>query len=139
MNSSNYLINVQFLKKKFQLDLMFVTNYYQSNVIALCCSFDFVFSYKLLMFPPSCPDYPACPRNRKGVRYANEKRHLFLKIEPKSTKDIKAIAASVVEIFVCGMLVEGVSPGLSMLGAYSLFLIAVTPSDTLTRRPWGEK
>ena len=24
----------------FQLVLMFVTNYYQSNVIALCCNFD---------------------------------------------------------------------------------------------------
>ena len=39
------------------------------------------------MFPPPCPDYPACPRNRKGV-YADKKRHLFLKMEPKSATDI---------------------------------------------------
>ena len=31
MNYSNYFINIQFI---FQLVLMFVTNYYQSNVIA---------------------------------------------------------------------------------------------------------
>ena len=74
------------------------------------------------MFPPSCPGYPACPRNRKGV-YAGKKRHLFLKMEPKSATDIMAIAASVVEIaiFVCDMLLEGVSPGLSTPRAYSLF------------------
>ena len=28
---------------------------------------NFVFLYKLLIFPPSCPDYAACPLNRKGV------------------------------------------------------------------------
>ena len=39
MNCSNYFINLQFIKY-FQLVLMFVTNYYQSNVIALCCNFD---------------------------------------------------------------------------------------------------
>ena len=39
MNSSNYLINIQFIKI-FHLVLMFVTNYYQSNVIAQCCNFD---------------------------------------------------------------------------------------------------
>ena len=38
MNSSNYFINIQFIK--FQSVLMFVTSYYQSNVIALCCNFD---------------------------------------------------------------------------------------------------
>ena len=32
INSSNYFI--------VQLFLMFVTDYYQSNVIALCCDFD---------------------------------------------------------------------------------------------------
>ena len=52
-----------------------------------------------------------------------KKRHLFLKMEPKSATDIMAIAASVVEIaiFVCDMLLEGVSPGLSTPRAYSLF------------------
>ena len=39
MNSSNYFINIQFVKC-FSLFLMFVTNYHQSNVIALCCNFD---------------------------------------------------------------------------------------------------
>ena len=34
----NGLINE--LMNSFQLVLMFVTNYYQSNVIALCCNFD---------------------------------------------------------------------------------------------------
>ena len=34
MNSSNYFINIQFITV-FQLALIFVTNYYQSNVIAL--------------------------------------------------------------------------------------------------------
>ena len=34
MNSSNYFVTI------FQLVLMFVTNYYQSNVNALCCNFD---------------------------------------------------------------------------------------------------
>ena len=74
------------------------------------------------MFPPSCPDYPACLRNRKGV-YADKKRHLFLKMELKSATDIMAIAASVVEIaiFACDMLQEGVSPGLSTPRAYSFF------------------
>ena len=28
---------------------------------------DFEFPYKLWNSPPSCPDYPACPENRKGV------------------------------------------------------------------------
>ena len=28
---------------------------------------DLVFSKKLLIFPPSRPDYLACPQNRKGV------------------------------------------------------------------------
>ena len=66
------------------------------------------------MFPPSCPDYPACPRNRKGVYGdADEKRRLFLKMEPKSATDIMAIAASVVEFFACGMSWEGVSPSLA--------------------------
>ena len=37
MNYSNYFINIQFI---FQLVLMFVTNYYQSNVIAPWCNFD---------------------------------------------------------------------------------------------------
>ena len=93
------------------------------------------------MFPPSCPDYPACPRNRKGV-YADKKRHLFLKMEPKSATDIMAIAASVVEIaiFVCDMLLEG---GVArpfhasrlflfffyFLFIYLFFLIHVTPSE----------
>ena len=36
MNSSNYFINIHI----FQLVLMFGTNYYQSNVTALCCNFD---------------------------------------------------------------------------------------------------
>ena len=38
-----------------------------------------------------------------------KKRHLFLKMEPKSATDIMAIVASVVEIalFVCDMLLEG--------------------------------
>ena len=95
-----------------------------------------------------------------------KKRHLFLKMEPKSATDIMAIAASVVEIaiFVCDMLLEGVSPGLSTPRAYSLFFffffsIHLTPREvtsgetityrrdssflknhfpTLTRRPWGE-
>ena len=43
MNSSNYFINIQFIKyisASFQCLLMFVTNYYQNNVIALCCNFD---------------------------------------------------------------------------------------------------
>ena len=83
------------------------------------------------MFPPSCPDYPACLRNRKGV-YADKKRHLFLKMELKSATDIMAIAASVVEIaiFACDMLLEGVSPGLSTPRAYSFFfLIHLTPSE----------
>ena len=116
------------------------------------------------MFPPYCPDYPACLRNRKGV-YADKKRHLFLKMELKSATDIMAIAASVVDIaiFACDMLLEGVSPGLSTPRAYSFFFfffsIHLTPSEltsgetityrrdssflknhfpTLTRRPWGE-
>ena len=89
------------------------------------------------MFPPSCPDYPACLRNRKGV-YADKKRNLFLKMEPKSATDIMAIAASVVEIaiFACDMLLERVSPGLSTPRAYSFsfflfffFLIHLTPSE----------
>ena len=85
------------------------------------------------MFPPSCPDYPACLRNRKGV-HADKKRHLFLKMEPKSATDIMAIAASVVEIaiFACDMLLAGVSPGLSTPRAYSFFfffLIHLTPSE----------
>ena len=37
MNYSNYFINIQFI---FQLVLMFVTNYYHSNVIAPWCNFD---------------------------------------------------------------------------------------------------
>ena len=40
INSSNYFINIQFIKYIFQLVQMFVTNYYQSNVIVLCCNFD---------------------------------------------------------------------------------------------------
>ena len=74
------------------------------------------------MFPPSCPDYPACLRNRKGV-YAHKKRHLFLKMELKSATDIMAIAASVVDIaiFACDMLLKGVSPGLSTPRPYSFF------------------
>ena len=42
MNSSNYFINIQFIKyisACFDV-FMFLTNYYQSNVIALCCNFD---------------------------------------------------------------------------------------------------
>ena len=102
------------------------------------------------MFPPSCPDYPARPRNREGVYAdADEKRHLFLKMKPKSATDIMAIAASVVEFFACGMSLEGVS--LAWLRAYSRFFLSqVTSGETITyrrdssflkklsRRPWGE-
>ena len=28
---------------------------------------DFVFPYKRLIFPPSCPDYPSCRYNREGI------------------------------------------------------------------------
>ena len=86
------------------------------------------------MFPPSCPDYPACPRNRKGAYAdADEKRHLFLKMKPKSATDIMAIAASVVEFFACGMSLEGVS--LAWLRAYSRFFLSqVTSGETITYR-----
>ena len=39
MNSSNYFNNIPFIKY-VSAYLMFVANYYQSNVIALCCNFD---------------------------------------------------------------------------------------------------
>ena len=58
-------------------------------------------------------------------------------MEPKSATDIMAIAASVVEIaiFVCDMLLEGVSPGLSTPRAYSLFFFFFFKS-TLLQAKW---
>ena len=95
------------------------------------------------MFPPPCPDYPACPRNRKGV-YADKKRHLFLKMEPKSATDIiwRSLRQSLrlrYLFVICYW--KGVSSGLSTPRAYSFFfffffffnlfffLIHVTPSE----------
>ena len=89
-----------------------------------------------------------------------KKRHLFLKMEPKSATDIMAIVASVVEIalFVCDMLLEGgvVRPfHVSRLFLFFFvfvfvffFLIHLTPSEVTSGEtiaycrdsswPWGE-
>ena len=105
------------------------------------------------MFQPSCPHYLACPRNRKGV-YADKKRHLFLKMEPKSATDIMAIVASVVEIaiFVWDMLLKGgvVRPfhASRLFLFFFFFLIHLAPSKVTLGEtiaycrdsswPWGE-
>ena len=72
MNSSNYFINIHI----FQLVLMFGTNYYQSNVIALCCNFDskhslcntvcicMVMQIKLVVAVASCDTQPHSLRDR---------------------------------------------------------------------------
>ena len=84
-----------------------------------------------------------------------KKRHLFLKMEPKSATDIMAIVASVVEmaIFVCDMLLEGgvVRPFYAsrlFLFFFFFFLIHLTPSEVTSGEtiaycrdsswPWGE-
>ena len=71
-----------------------------------------------------------------------KKRHLFLKMEPKSATDIMAIVASVVEIaiFVCDMLLEGgvVRPfhasRLFRFFFFFFFLIHLTPSEVTSKQ-----
>ena len=115
------------------------------------------------MFPPSCPDYPACLRNRKGV-YADKKRHLFLKMELKSAQiSWRSLRQSLILrylLVICYW--KGCRPAfprLALIPFFFFFLIHLTPSEltsgetityrrdssflknhfpTLTRRPWGE-